>query len=76
MTRRAILMAAIVAVLPAAASADEAGTRRQRRDDRRCRRIGAALGRGGMTRADRRRMARQGCVEVSGEWTSDRVYAA
>lgn len=76
MTRRALILAAIAALIPAHASADLAGTRRQRHADRRCQLMGRAYERRGLTAKERARLEWEECHQVGGEWVSAKVFAA
>lgn len=76
MTRRALLIAAIVALLPSAAVADERGTRAQHRANRRCAALGRSYERRGLTVREAEKLARRGCQRVGDEWLRDAVYQA
>lgn len=76
MTRRALLITLIVAVLPQGASADLDGSRRQRNANRRCALMGRAFERRGLTERERARLADANCHQVDGEWLSNRVFTA
>lgn len=77
MTRRALLAVALSLILrPADASADLAGTRRQRHADRRCQLMGRSYERRGLTAKERARLDREQCHQVEGEWVSAKVFTA
>lgn len=76
-TRRAVIVAALAALVPGASTADERGSRRMARDNRMCAALGPRLERGGLTARERAHLARRGCGKdaVLG-WVSTRVYPA
>lgn len=76
MTRRALFIALLAILWPQGASADLAGSRRQRAANRRCAAMGRAYERRGLTERERAKLEQAECHQVEGKWLSRRVFQA
>jgi len=76
MTRRVFLCAAIAAVLPERAAADDRGARKRDRHNRQCAAWARTRLRRGLTERERATLERRGCKEEGGEWMSALFFTA